>query len=205
MTDRLSIYNGALRKLKERELASLTENREPRRLLDSVWDSGAIEACLEAGQWSFATRRLALFSSPSVSPQFGFQYAFELPEDYIRLVGISRSAGYHEPMNRYEFSGGFVFSSLEPMYIAYVSGDDLFGRDFSLWPQSFVNFVEWHFAAEIAPKLTASEQLIERVNKDREKAKQEAMSLDSQRGPSKQLPHGSWTRARHSRAFQRNW
>ena len=33
-SDRLDVYNGALRRLGSRRLASLTENREPRRVLD---------------------------------------------------------------------------------------------------------------------------------------------------------------------------
>ena len=41
MITRLQLYNSALLLLGERNLASLSENREPRRLLDHVWDTGA--------------------------------------------------------------------------------------------------------------------------------------------------------------------
>ena len=34
--DQLSLYNNALTVLGERKIASLTENREPRRVLDDV-------------------------------------------------------------------------------------------------------------------------------------------------------------------------
>jgi hypothetical protein len=37
---KLKLYNDALGILGERRLASLTENREPRRVLDEVWDAG---------------------------------------------------------------------------------------------------------------------------------------------------------------------
>jgi len=37
-TSRLKLYNDALTACGESHLASLTEDREPRRLLDHVWD-----------------------------------------------------------------------------------------------------------------------------------------------------------------------
>ena len=45
--DKLSVYNNALILIGERTLTALTENREPRRLLDSSFDFDAINYCLE--------------------------------------------------------------------------------------------------------------------------------------------------------------
>ena len=47
----LALYNIALFAIGERAIASLTESREPRRLLDEVWSRGvgATTACLEQG------------------------------------------------------------------------------------------------------------------------------------------------------------
>ena len=56
----LRLYNGALMELGERSLAALTDNVEPRRLLDRVWADGAVNDCLSNGQWRFARRTLAL-------------------------------------------------------------------------------------------------------------------------------------------------
>lgn len=196
MTDRLSIYNGALRKLKERALSSITENREPRRLLDAVWDSGGIRACLEAGQWSFANRKVSLSFSAGIQPEFDYPYAFELPTDYVRLTSISKTDTFGTPLTNYEFSSGFVFADVRTVYLTYVSDDPSYGGDFSLWPESFVEFVEWHFAYEIAPRLTTSDSLIDRVEQRMKSARSEAESIDTQRGPSKRIPLGSWSRAR---------
>ena len=60
MTDKLSIYNGALSILGERRLASLTENREPRYKLDDVWDNNFVRRLLQMGQWQFAQRTVQL-------------------------------------------------------------------------------------------------------------------------------------------------
>ena len=58
MTDRLSLYNDALLLCGERALTSLSEDREPRRLLDQIWNSGGVNVCLAEGQWFFAMRAL---------------------------------------------------------------------------------------------------------------------------------------------------
>lgn len=203
MTDRLSIYNGALRLLGERRLASLTESREPRRLLDDVWDDDGIKACLEAAQWNWASRTVAVPASDSVTPEFGYVYAFEKPTDIVRLVGLSSSPTMSEPLTRYENMGGFFFADLDTLYIRYVSNDAAYGGDFSLWPESFADFVEAHFAHEIAPKLTASEAKVEMIRKERERRLSDAAAQDAMSGPSKRPSLGNWANARLAGRYPR--
>jgi hypothetical protein len=76
MASKLSIYNGALLALGERKLSSLTEARGSRRRLDSVWDDGGVKSCLQAGFWNFAMQSIELTYSPSITPAFGYRYAF---------------------------------------------------------------------------------------------------------------------------------
>jgi hypothetical protein len=61
---RLSIYNGALRECQERKLASLSEDREPRRVLDDVWNDGdgLLRFVLRQKQWRFARRTVEIAS-----------------------------------------------------------------------------------------------------------------------------------------------
>src|SRR5260221_1483015 len=89
MTDQHSLYNGALRVLGQRKLAALTEESEPRHLLDDVWGEGAVDACLEEGLWNFAIRTARLDYSPSIEPDFGFSRAFDKPTDWIRTAGMA--------------------------------------------------------------------------------------------------------------------
>ena len=82
-TTKLLIYNDALMICGERKLASLTEDREPRHLLDHVWDNNGVDACLEQAQWHFAMKTVRLDYDPSVTPEFGYNRAFEKPSDWI--------------------------------------------------------------------------------------------------------------------------
>src|ERR1700724_1414124 len=73
MTTQLFIYNEALGHLGERQLASLSEPREPRRVLDSYW-SDVVGFCLSQGLWKFAKRTILIDNSSSLTPQFGYNY-----------------------------------------------------------------------------------------------------------------------------------
>src|SRR5438270_251157 len=72
----------------ERFLASLTEEREPRRLLDQAWASNAVRACLEMGQWNFAMRTIQIDYDSGVEPGFGYNRAFPKPTDWVNTTGV---------------------------------------------------------------------------------------------------------------------
>jgi hypothetical protein len=202
MTDRLSLYNGALRILKERKLASLTENREPRRVLDDAWTGGAVDYCLEAGQWKFAMRSVALDASTSQSVAFGDLYVFDLPEDCKRFGGVFLDANMTQPFMDYRQEASNIYAALDSFYVRYVSNDPEFGGDMSLWTQRFVKFVEAHLAVEVALAITGDKQLLSIANDLRRQYKAEALTVDAMQDPSRRMPTGAWTNARNSRNFR---
>lgn len=200
MTDKLSIYNGALRLLKERRLSSLTENREPRRLLDDAWDdgqtSGVVKYCLEMGQWTFATRTVQIDYSPSVEPDFGYRYAFDQPSDMVKPVGIYSDGYCQLPLLDYVDERHYWFCDVPTFYARYVSNDTSYGADISLWPETFVNMVQARLATEIAMNLTSSENLMVMADRAWKVAKKEALSSDAMRKPTAFAPPGRWGQAR---------
>lgn len=196
-TSRLSLYNGALRLLGERKLASLSENREPRRFLDDAWTDGAVDYCLQAGQWKFAMRAVRLDYSPSVDPGFGSTRAFDIPSDHVRLGGVFSDETMTAPYLGYREEGGFWWGDLDTLYIRYVSNDSAFGGDFSLWPQTFVKFVEAHIAAEVAMPLTQNRSKMDDMLALRDKRfLPDALSKDAMQDPTRRPPAGSWVKSR---------
>src|SRR3546814_179077 len=135
----LSLYNGALRLCGEAKLANLTEDREPRYVLDDVWDDGALRHCLQQGSWNFAMRTVEAEYSPSVEPSFGFRRAFDKPTDWVRTAAMASDEYFRCPLTSLgaRDEGGFWFSDLETIYVRYVSDDASFGLDMSLWPANF--------------------------------------------------------------------
>lgn len=198
MTTKLSVYNGALRLCKERRLASLSEQREPRRLLDDAYGdittTGVVRFCLQSGQWTFATRAQMLDYTPSVEPDFGYRRAFNKPIDYVRTTAICEDEFFKQPLLEYADEREYWYSDLDTIYIKYVSDDPSYGGDLSLWPESFVHLVEASLAMEICGSLTgADSEFVARMYK---KAKSDAMSQDAMAKPTVMLPPGNWVTSR---------
>lgn len=203
MTDRLSLYNGALRICGERKLASLAENREPRRLLDDVWDGGAVDYCLEQGFWNFATRATQLDYDAGIDPEFGYKFAFGKPDDYVRTAAVCSDEFFNSPIVQYSDETDYWFCDLQTIWVKFISDDDAYGYNFGKWPQTFVLYAEHYLANSIAPKLTSSESKALKIEKGMKKALVDARSKDAMNEPAKFLPQGTWVGARYGRSGYR--
>lgn len=201
MADQLSLYNGALRLCRERRLANLLENREPRRLLDDAWGdgatNGAVKYCLQMGQWTDFTRTGALTYETSIEPEFGHRYAFEKPEDYVRTVALCSDEFFNEPLLQYADERAYWYASIPTIYVKWVSNDSDYGADLALWPETFAKMVELYLANEIVGSLTgASDTVIKDVAAKWERAELKAKSLDAMNKPAATFPEGGWNRSR---------
>lgn len=196
MPSKLSVYNGALRELGERKLSSLSENREPRRVLDSAWDDDAIKTCLAAGLWNFATNSIQIDYSPSIEPDFGFQRAFTKPTNWVRTVAVCEDEFFNVPLLQYDDEGAYWYSDLDTLYIKYIDSGTSFGLDYSKWPPNFTRYVEFFLAARVCNSLTQSQSQKDTLERDAEIWLVKAKSTDAMDEPTKFLPQGSWVRAR---------
>lgn len=203
MTTRLSIFNGALLECKEREIASLTENREPRRLLDRVWDNGGIDYCLGAAQWKFAKVSVEVAAEPSIVPGFGYSKAYPIPSDHLRTIAVASDPYFNSPLTQYSTERGYWFSDVEPLYISYVSNGVTAGGDMSRWPMEFVRYVEAYFASMIIGKLTQDSNEWSRIYQLVKARRTEAASGDAMEGPTTFPPMGAWQAARLGRSSGR--
>src|SRR5512135_2678159 len=197
MATQLDIYNTALLHCGERFLATLTEEREPRRLLDHVWSTGGVKACLERGQWNFAMRTDRVDFDPGVQPDFGYNRAFQKPDDWVLTSAVCSDEWFRSPLLRYVDEGGYWYSDLDTIYVRYVSNDARYGNDLGSWPQSFYEFVSAHFASRIILKLSNSEEELKRIMTMREKLLLEAKSRAAMAEPTSIPARGQWGLARN--------
>ncbi|MEK9810895.1 MAG: hypothetical protein VW362_10645 [Candidatus Nanopelagicales bacterium] len=194
--NRLSFYNNALLMAGERALSSLTEAREPRRLLDQVWDTGGVKKCLEQGQWKYAMRTVMLDYDPDLSPSFGYSRAFNKPSDWVVTSAVCTDAYFRTPLLQYFDEAGYWYADLDTIYVRYVSDDDQYGLDLARWPGSFEDFAASFFALRISAKLAASETEIKKLTALHRDLKKIALNKDAMADPSKILPPGMWSRSR---------
>jgi hypothetical protein len=199
MTDRLSLYNGALQIIGNRKLTSLSESRESRRTLDTVWNAGAVKYCLEQGLWQFAARSMQMDYDPSFTASFGYSYAFAKPSDYVRTAKVCTDEDLQCPLLYYTDEVGYWFADLQTIYVQIVSNHADYGGDLSGWPESFRLFVEQYLAWKICFRLTKSRTRTEEIKQDMRRALIDARSKDAMREPVKFLPKGSWSSARMGR------
>lgn len=205
---KLRLFNDALRQCHERKLSTLADTREGRRLLDEAWGdgstNGSVKRCLEMGQWTFATRTVQLDFSPSVTPSFGFRYAFDYPEDFVRLAGIYSDEFCHCPLTLYSAERAYWYCDLETIYVQYVSNHASYGGDLSLWPENFGKTVAADLAHEIVGNLTKDKGIRDDVIAEWRYWKKEASAVDAMNRPTKMLPQGSWASARLGGGYSRN-
>jgi hypothetical protein len=206
VTTRLQLYQGACMLCGERSVTSLTENVPVRGYLDEVWAQDGVKACLEAGQWKFATRAQRLDYDPSYTAPFGFRRAFAKPTDWVLSVAVCQDEYYNEPLIRYSDEVGYWLSDLDQIFVKFVSNDTDFGQNLSAWPESFTNFVKHYFAAKIIKRVSSDKALIGDLlgngkpgNGAMEMAKETAKGKDAFNGPMQLPPTGAWVRSRYGR------
>ena len=195
--DKLALYNGALRLCGE-ERTTLTEDREVRYILDTIWDEGAVKYALEQGQWSFATRTARLEASTTISPEFGYQYAFEKPSDYIRTVGVSIDEYFYNVLTKFADEQNYLFLDVDEVYFRFISEDENYGGNMAGWSMSFAKYFMAYMAYEAAPRITGVKTDMEKLERTMNKRLLEAQNQDGINRPTKFPSAGSWNEARNA-------
>ncbi len=157
MTTKLALYNQSLLELKQRKLASLTDNVLSRRTLDDFYDD-TVAYMLGEGLWNFAMRGAGIEYSSDVEPQFGFTYAVEIPEDYVRLGAIAANGDFWPTLDRYHIEANYWHVNVSPLYVRYVSNHTDYGLDLARWTPQFARAVALELAFRIAPHITGMSQ-----------------------------------------------
>lgn len=214
MTDRLTLYNLALGHLEERRLATLNDASEPRRVLDDYFNHAA-GYCMEQGLWAFMVRSVQMDASTSNIPgsswnsadkpssppvPVGMQYAFGLPNDWVRTVVVSTSPTLDPPLTQYREEGArWLYANFTPIYLAYVSSDPQYGFNLGAWPEVFTEFVSIALARMACKRITGSTELLrgpEGLREQEKRARIDARSKDAMNLPPGFMPQSTWVRAR---------
>lgn len=192
----IGLYNAALFILKQAKLATLSDDIEARYTLDEVYED--VKAyMLEQGLWDFASRTVAIEASEEIEPEFGFDSAFEKPDDFVALIAISNNDQLYPTLDHYLDEGNYWSASVDPLYIQYVSSGVLYGGALSRWTKTYARAVEYELAFRIAPHVTAmSESEMNNLETKRDAALINAKQKDARGGPVSRPPPGRLVRSR---------
>lgn len=194
MASKLGLYNSALLILGERKLSGLSEAREPRRALDDAYDD-VVGYCLERGFWNFAMRAIQADSSPSVTPTFGYNYAFAKPADFVRLHSFGATETFNPPLMTIVDEPNYWYANVDPLYVRYVSNDTAYGLDLSLWSNTFADYVAHRLAVKTCKRITGAFPSDE-MKADEKRAAAIAKSKDAMDEPPAFPPRGTWVNSR---------
>jgi hypothetical protein len=196
MATQLGLYNAALLEIGDRGLASLAEGVEARRVLDLCY-ADTVAGCLEAGAWNFATRTIKADADPDITPAFGSAHVFAKPSDWVRTCALSLDETFAVPLTRYVDDVNYWSADATPIYVRFVSNDPSWGLHLTLWPRSFIRYVELELAWRISERLTQNASKRELIGRDRDRAKRNALNKDAlNEAQPKFAPVSSWTLAR---------
>lgn len=191
---KIGLYQGALLILGEEKLSGLSEARAPRYALDDAYDD-TLEYCLSRGFWNFAMRVVQADSSASVTPTFGYQYAFTKPDDIVRTYQISSAETFTTPLLDIVDEPNYWYANADPVYVKYVSNDIAYGSDLSIWTQTYADYVMCRLALRTCKRITGKfpDDSLFKMEKN---ALSLALSQDAMDEPVKFPPRGTWVRSR---------
>jgi len=198
MATKLGLYNGALMEIGAERLASATEAKESRYVLDVVYDN-VIADCLEAGDWNFAIREVKAAADTTVTENFGFSETIGKPTDWVRTVGLSANESYWPPLmdHQYQDMVSYWATNVTPIYVKYVSNNASYGLDLTIWPRSFARFVEVALAERIVLRINQNSSDKERLEKTTlPRARRDALNKDAMNEGMKFKRVSSWNNAR---------
>lgn len=201
-TTLLQVYNGALMILKVRRLSTTTDNRPERLAMDDEYNK-CVQAMLEEGDWNFAAKSILLEASVDVEPSFGYNYAFEKPDDFVRLISLGADSTQWPPLQDFRdesagANGAIWLANVDPIYVTYVSNDANYGLERNRWPQTFVRAVEYDLAQRIAPYITTwGADELRGLRAEAREALRNAKTKDARGQPVQYPPPGRLTLARN--------
>jgi hypothetical protein len=198
VTDKLTSYNLTMLHLGERRLATLAEPRDSRRVLDDLWDH-VTALCLEEAQWNFMLRTVQIDASTTVTPAFGWNYAFKIPNDRVRTTLISTVETLTPPLLDFFEETGYWYANVTPLYVQYQSNDVIYGLNLGVWPATFTQYHALQLAEMACMRIPGKQELLEGkagISERLRKARIKAKSNDAMNEGPREMPTGTWARSR---------
>lgn len=159
------------------------------------WYDVTRKATLRKGVWNFALKRIILTPDAN-TPAFGYNQAYNLPADFIRVVsiGLSATQRIEQP---YEIENGQILvntSSTDSLYLRYIFDQ----RTIAKFDASFLDVMTMELALRMAYKFSASSTRVEQLTRDLQDKIIGAKSVDGQERPPERIDRHQLDRFRRS-------
>lgn len=183
MASTTQIVNRALQLVGQEPISSLDESTPSAKTCKLAWDD-VKNAVLRSHAWASVSKRVRL-SRLAETPAWEFQYYYQLPSDFLRIVEV-------EPQSVYTREGNRLLSNEKELSILYVHETE----DVNLFGPILSMAIAYKLASEIAYKFTASTSLEGRLNQKYEDILAEARGVDAREKKRKKTHKTNWLKAR---------
>ena len=189
MPTKLSVFNDALGMLGQPLMNTDLDPGEDGDTLRGHWET-KVAFAHEKTAWDHAKVQ---WKAPRLAtkPEFGYDYYYQLPPKFARLVSISETGMVGDDLLDYDIIDGKIATNVASVYATCVTTDSL--ERIRSKTESFAHYVATEIALAAAPRINSS--AIEAITKERKKAQSDAGGLDAAQGPPRRRPHGTWSKA----------
>ena len=161
-------------------------------LCNALFDQ-ALHEVLRMYQWNTCTKR-AIPDKLTEEPIFGYKGAFELPNDFVRLLQISDSADHWSDDIEWVVEDGKILCDYDTIYLRYVAVPSDVSELDALATKALI----CNLAIKLAVPLQQDDQLAQRLtNELYQVILPEARSIDTFENYDLQLPESQWIISRN--------
>lgn len=186
MASRTSILNLAAIKLGGKTISSPTDGSKMAIMGNAIYDQ-IRDSLLREHPWNFAIKRVALAEDAAYDVPYGYDYAFTLPSDCLRVLEHDA-----DPQN-YKIEGRRLLSDNDTETIRYIARID----DENQMDPMFQDIFATRLAAELCTSLTDSSTLKQLLDKEYESLLTRAKFSDTIEGTADAFSESSWVNARY--------
>ena len=189
MASVVGICNSALTKLGATRIIQMTEGSKNANLCNEQYDK-VKDDLLRSHVWNFAVRRTKL-AQLAETPTFGFDYVYQLPSDFIRLVSVHPDDSGRCGMP-YKIEGKKLLTDVSDVYLRYVYEV----TDPNEMDALFRETLAWSMALDLAIPITQSSTTREQMKDGLRSQISRAKSVDAIEDYPELEPQPQWVTER---------
>jgi hypothetical protein len=198
MASDVSICSRALHKLGAGTITTLDDNNERARVMKQAYEPVRL-AELRRHRWRFAIKRTSL-PALSDAPDSDYDYAYELPADFLRLIeggDLASTADLTDYRGGasalYSLEGRQILTHLgAPLAIRYIANI----TDTALMDAAFIETLSCRLAFECVERITESASKKDELRKDYNQSVKDAIRANAIEGASQSPADAEWVMAR---------
>ena len=190
------IVNIALRRIGATRITSLASDTSKEAQVARDLFPEVRRDCLNLHTWNFAIKRAQLTAS-ATDPTFGYDFAYPLPDDFIRMVSVhphdDDEASVPYRLEYQEGDDRVLLTNSNQIYIRYVFDLD----DVNVWSAAFRDVLAFQLARDLGAALGLSASLAELTDRAFHRKLARAKAIDGVEDWSETMAEGSWLTSRH--------